>query len=322
VDFDDIDPNTDISNEEIQGITFEPGGAAPLIVVKASDTYTPLEGWIGAGAIRRDNRLFATTQKNVLSPGGVELAPGPNSALEDDNITLTLSEPVSAIGFDILYQALDGYSYTSIQILDQDDNELYYNSQIPIPGDAWTYPEKGVRGGTVFVGFLSDSVNIAKIIIEESDYDNQNPDSNIGLDSIRIRVYQPNVKVTGGGWFTDPDYTQGHNCSFGIEAMRVDDVWTGHGSYMDKEYRIKAILTVETGLTDTAPDGNPRIKVQGTARVYIDNIFWGETTFRINLVDAQVTPGTSDKLAIIIESPFYVVWSGPDGLDGGEIVIH
>ncbi|MFQ5818374.1 MAG: hypothetical protein ACE5I5_00045 [Candidatus Heimdallarchaeota archaeon] len=189
VDFDDITPNTDITDLTIQGMTFNLGiqsaPSAPLIVVRGEDTYTPSEGFEGDWPpIRPDNKLFATTGENILSPGGVKLAPGPNSELENDDLALTLSTPVSAIGFDLLYQALDGCSLTAITLLDATGTTLYYNEEIPIPGDDYT--DEGVPGGTTFVGFVSDSSNIAKIIIDEFDSDEVNPDSNIGLDTIRL----------------------------------------------------------------------------------------------------------------------------------------
>jgi hypothetical protein len=188
--FDDIIPNTDITGSTIGGITFnlgnQPAPSAPLIVAKAVDTYTPP----GFDWSEPDNRLYATSGENVLSPGGIELAPGPNSLKENDDLKLTLSTPVAAIGFDILYQSLDGGSFTAITLLDTTDNVLYYRDSIPIPGDWWA------PGGTTFVGFVSDSSNIAKIIINDYDENNLNPDSNIGLDTIRFGV----VSVPVGGY--------------------------------------------------------------------------------------------------------------------------
>lgn len=180
VDFDDVTSNTDITHATIHGITFDlgnqPAPSAPLVVVRGIDTYS-LPGFTWS---EPDNRLFATSGENVLSPGGIELAPGPNPLKENDDLILTLSTPVSAIGFDILYQSLDGASYTAITLLDQTNNVLYYNEYIPIPGDWWA------PGGTTFVGFVSDLPNIHKIIINEYDENEANPDSNIGFDTIRF----------------------------------------------------------------------------------------------------------------------------------------
>jgi len=183
VDFDDIAPSIDITGLTIEGVTFDlgnqPAPSAPLIVVRGIDTYTP-PGFDWSGP---DNRLFATSGENVLSPGGVELAPGPNPLIENDDLALKLLTPVFAIGLDILYQSLDGASYTAITLLDAADNVLYYNGFIPIPGGAYA------PGGTTFVGFVSDSSNIAKIIINDLNGNNINPDSNIGFDTIRIPKY-------------------------------------------------------------------------------------------------------------------------------------
>jgi hypothetical protein len=187
VNFDDITPNTDITGSTIGGITFslgnQPAPSASLIVVRAVDTYTPP----GFDWSKPDNRLYATSGENVLSPGGIELAPGPNPLKENDDLELTLSLPVAAIGFDILYQSLDGGSFTAITLLDTADSVLYYNNPIPIPGGWWA------PGGTTFVGFVSDSCNIAKIIIDDYDGNNLNPDSNIGFDTIRLGVPVPPV---------------------------------------------------------------------------------------------------------------------------------
>ena len=185
VNFDDITPGTDITGLTIQGATFDlgnqPAPSAPLIVVRAADTYTPPGfDWHSPG-----NKLIATSGENVLSPGGGELAPGPNPSVENDDLEITLSTPVSAIGFDILYQSMDGASYTAITVLDVADNTLYSNGFIPIPA------VPGWLGGTTFVGFVSDSSNIAKIIINEFDENNINPDSNIGFDTIRFRYVAP-----------------------------------------------------------------------------------------------------------------------------------
>lgn len=190
VDFDDISPNTDITGLTNGGVTFDvgnqPAPSAPLIVVRAADTYTPP----GFDWSHTDNKLYATSGENVLSPGGIELAPGPNPLKENDDLKLSFSTPILAIGFDILYQSLDGDSETAITLLDAADNILYHNNNIPIPRFSMYSP-----GGTTFVGFVSDSCNIAEIIISEWDENNVNPDSNIGFDTIRILAGPPPLSV-------------------------------------------------------------------------------------------------------------------------------
>ncbi len=180
IDFEDIAPGTDITNQTIEGIKFEPNlltRSAPLIVVKGNDTYTP-SGFSPAGS--GNNTLFATSGDNVLSPGGEILGPGPNATLENDDLTLIFTDPVSAVGFDVLFQSLDGASFTYVKLLDASDNILYPSTMIP------TTAAPNWDCGTVFVGFVSDSSNIAKIVIDEQDGNAANADCNIGFDTLRF----------------------------------------------------------------------------------------------------------------------------------------
>ena len=182
VNFDDLAPGTDITNLTIRGVTFEPNlltTSAALLVVRANDTYSP-SGFSPPAS--PNNKLFATSGENVLSPGGIMLAPGRNDTLENDDLTLTFANPVSAVGFDVLFQAFDGYSFTSVRLLDESDSVLYQLDQIPIPG------EPSDSGGTTFVGFVSTSNDIAKIIIDDSDDNAMNADCNIGFDTIRFSI--------------------------------------------------------------------------------------------------------------------------------------
>ena len=58
----------------------------------------------------------------------------------------------------------------------------------------------------------------------------------------------PTHNVTGGGWFICAEGTAiGHECHFGVQIKEKDGVWTGTGSFMDKDYRHKAILTINSG---------------------------------------------------------------------------
>ncbi len=178
INFDDITPGEDLTGDTINGVTFEVDPmveSAPLLVVIANETY-PLPGYTPQET--PDNRLFSTTGTNVLSPGGIQLAPGPNVTVENDDIIISFTIPVSAVGFDILYQLLDGSSLTSISIFDPFGYEIYYHEMIPI-GSSGT-------GGAAFAGFVSDSKNIAMVIIDDYDDDNVFVDNNIGLDTIRF----------------------------------------------------------------------------------------------------------------------------------------
>ncbi len=188
VDFDSIAPGTDITGQTLAGATLW-GPGAPLIVVKGSDTYTPVGfSWAPNPAT---NKLYATSGENVLSPGGVVLGPGPNSPVEDDDLTLVFASPVSAFGFDHLSQSADGFSYTNIAVYDVADG-LLYSGVVPISGVGGDGP-----GAADFWGIVSDSANIAKIVIDETDANAEFPDCNIGVDTLRF-VPEPGAFVLLG----------------------------------------------------------------------------------------------------------------------------
>ena len=183
IDFDNIASGTDISGQTIAGIKFDlgnqPAPSAPLVVVRGSDTFTPAGFSIAPNP--STNKLFATSGENVLSPGGAQLAPGTNPLLENDDLKLTLAQPVSAVGLDILFQSLDCCSFVSVTVLDVNGQVLYTNVMLPTgsaPG--------GVPGGSVFFGFVSPTANIKTVVIDESDATADFPDSNVGIDSVRI----------------------------------------------------------------------------------------------------------------------------------------
>ena len=70
-DFDSILPNTPVPGLAIDGVVFlTPPGAAIPIVIRASDSITS-PGFSPTGP----NQLVATSGENVLSPGGIILAP-------------------------------------------------------------------------------------------------------------------------------------------------------------------------------------------------------------------------------------------------------
>ena len=86
VDFDDIAPGTDIGGQVLGGVRFDPSATgAPLIVVRAAETATPAAGYTGI-VDAATNSLPATTGANVLSPGGPTLGPGPDAAVENDDL--------------------------------------------------------------------------------------------------------------------------------------------------------------------------------------------------------------------------------------------
>jgi RHS repeat-associated protein len=188
VDFDNIASDTNITGNTYNGILFEngnqPSPSSPLIVVKGSETFTP----IGFGGVTNiaTNKLLATSGENVLSPGGKELAPA-NPLKENDDIKLTFDEPVAAVGFDILFQSYDFYGAVKVIIYDPQGVVLYQNNNLPVSSPAGG----GAAGGKEFYGFISKRSNIKSIIIDEFDGDSTFPDANIGIDSIRIQKILP-----------------------------------------------------------------------------------------------------------------------------------
>jgi hypothetical protein len=182
INFDSLIPGTDITDTTLAGIKFQShSGGASLLVVRGNDTFTP--GGFSGAPNPGSNKLFPTSGENVLSPGGTELAPGSNPSKETDNLLLTFVFPVKAFGFDHLSQSADGFSFTSITVKDSLDNTLY-SGPIPISN----LGGGGAAGGADFWGIISDSVNIAQIIITESDNNNVFPDCNIGFDTFRYNA--------------------------------------------------------------------------------------------------------------------------------------
>lgn len=181
VDFDTDAPGTDISGKRMRGITLLAPGA-PLIVVRASDTFTPA-GFTGTPN-PESNKLPATSGENVLSPGGVRLGPGPDANIENDDLTIVFDLPVSAFGFDHLSQSADGFSFSSIIVKDPAGQTLY-SATVPISGSGGGSP-----AGADFWGIVSTAANIKTVLINEKDGDASYPDCNIGFDTLRYVVPQ------------------------------------------------------------------------------------------------------------------------------------
>jgi hypothetical protein len=147
----------------------------------------------------------------------------------------------------------------------------------------------------------------------------------LAIPTAMVNASAPTVNVTGGGWFmsqTDP----AHECHFGVQVKEKDGVWTGTGSFMDKDYDLKAILTVE-GINDLKYNMEHVlifVNVTGTARVYIDNKFVCNSDFwmvlrvrgtRFWICLNGILPDPSDpSTPYIASSPFDAV--------NGQIVIH
>lgn len=194
IDFDNIPPNTNISGQTIQGVTFVRTGA-PLIVVRATDTYTPATGWAPGSALNpSQNRLIATSGENVLSPGGVELGPGPNPDIENDSLTIVFQNPVPGFGFDHISQSADGASFTRVRVFDV-NGTLIFSGTIPISN---TGPPENALPAADFWGIIS-ATPIARIVFIETDNNNIHPDCNIGYDSFRIVPEPASLLVFGAG---------------------------------------------------------------------------------------------------------------------------
>ena len=187
VTFDNLAAGDDIASENLCGVTFQPVNA-PLIVVRAADTYTP-EGFRDLPD-PKPYALVASSGDQLLSPGGAKLGPGPDPAIEDDDIVLTFEPPVAAVGFDHISQLADGMSYTSVQVIDVNGNVLYDATlEIGEVFEQRSYlshlPE--AHNSTVdFWGIVSQSSNIREIRIDERDDNEVCPDSNIGIDTLRF----------------------------------------------------------------------------------------------------------------------------------------
>ncbi|HEV2569109.1 PEPxxWA-CTERM sorting domain-containing protein [Sphingomonas sp.] len=173
IDFESLSGN--IAGQTISGVTFSNPDGNTLDVVNAADTFsTP--GFGGP-----TNKLPATSGAKVLSPGGAELVAGPDPR-QRDSLVLTFAAPVSAFGLDILFQSLDCCSFTNFQVFNG-SNGLIASGGVNANG--------GGDGGSFFLGFTSDSADIARVVISEFDDNAAFPDSNIGYDSFRFAAANP-----------------------------------------------------------------------------------------------------------------------------------
>lgn len=176
--FDSIGPDTNIGGLHDQGMTFSNPGS-PLVVVRASETFTPSGVFNDAPNIDL-NVLTATSGDMVLSPGGKELGSG--SALDDDQIEIVFDETQTFFGFDHLSQSADGFSFTRVEIYDW-LNTLINTFDVPIQNVGGF--GGGAAGGNDFWGVVYDMPSIWRVVISESDNNQQFPDANIGVDTIR-----------------------------------------------------------------------------------------------------------------------------------------
>jgi hypothetical protein len=115
-------------------------------------------------------------------------------------------------------------------------------------------------------------------------------------------------KITAGGWYVTGD---GDRASFGLEAGKLFQVvglpdfvpgdFSGHGSFMDNQFRLKAILTMTGGsvVPDYQGPGTFWVGLFGTARIYVDNSFVGEMSFQAAFV-VHASPGDRTDTARFI----------------------
>ncbi len=182
VDFDELEPGTDLTGKTLNGVRFDRPRAsgAPLLVARGAETFTPEVGFrCEPRGDRETHKLLPTTGANVLSPGGPELAPGPNPALEDDDLVLTFEQPVSAVGLDVLWQTAQGQERTVTLRDPQGDVLLTQPVQLSLGTPGVARP-----GGAKFVGFVAAEDVIAQVIVDEADDDNCLENSNAGYDTI------------------------------------------------------------------------------------------------------------------------------------------
>jgi hypothetical protein len=195
LDFDSIATGTDIAGSAISGVTCSSPDGNTLPVVTAASTFSPSGFIIQTGDL--DNRLFATSGANVLSPGGAALVPGPALA-EKDSLRLVFTTPVKAFGVDVLFQSEDGNSSMNFELRDA-SNAMITNGPLLIPalpnGSDNTSPASS--GGAFFIGFVSSSPDIARVDFIELDGNAEYPDSNVGYDTLRF-VPEPNTAILVG----------------------------------------------------------------------------------------------------------------------------
>jgi hypothetical protein len=178
IDFESLSGN--LAGATHSGVKFTSPDGNTLDVVNGNSTFTNpalFTGIIDATT----NKLFPTSGVNVLSPGGLELAPGPDIR-QRDSLVLDFSKPLSAFGLDVLFQSYDCCTFTSYAVYDASLGFLTSGGLIGNGGGG------GNPGAALFVGFVSDSklTNIGRIVFTESDDNAVFPDANIGYDTFRF----------------------------------------------------------------------------------------------------------------------------------------
>ena len=172
-----------LAGATIGGVTFSSPEGNSLEVVTGASTFTPagFSGVINAAT----NVLIPTSGGKVMSPGGSELAPGPNLK-QRDSLRLDFATPLSAFGLDVLLQSIDDFPLASITVYDAALNVIG-SGGIPGAGGG------GGPGATSFFGVFSSTGNISRIVITDGDDNDIFPDANLGYDSFRFQMAQAGV---------------------------------------------------------------------------------------------------------------------------------
>ena len=199
VTFDDLAPWTDVEGQTVDGIYFKTpwlgcdpyGGSTYRCGTQTSAPLTVITGITG---------MPATTGANLLSPGGTDIAACSDPSLDNDDLVLHFMEPVSAVGLDVILQ-IDGGSNLGVRVLGSSGNILYDEPDVQIVMPITPYT--GVR----FIGFISDTEDIARVEIDEYDEECTGYDAHVGYDSIVYAdplneegfTFSPNIILPGAG---------------------------------------------------------------------------------------------------------------------------
>lgn len=155
IDFDGLTSGTVLTGTTLAGATLNGASGQDLIVIPA------------ASGVR--NTLSASSGANVLSPGGSD------PSIENDDLVITFTTPVQAFGLDVVFDAPDGASFVGVSFFDASDTLLASNGFIPAPNGS---------PGFQFIGLVSDSANIARVVFDE--FDPSPGDDNVAYDSLVI----------------------------------------------------------------------------------------------------------------------------------------
>ncbi len=154
INFDGYSTGTAITNQTISGATFNSPGGIPLQVI--------------AGSTGVRYAMSPSTGANVLSPGGS------NTSQQQDDLELVFSNPVKAVGLDVVFDVPDGAAYVAIYFYDASNNLIAQIApHIPAPVGAPGYQ---------FVGLVADSAIIARVLVDE--WDDSANDDHVAYDSI------------------------------------------------------------------------------------------------------------------------------------------